>query len=172
MPTGIKSASTWLKREESTDRKNARVIDKLMVALPRELDASQRLGLVRRFLRRIGLGRIPWMAAIHDQGEDAHNPHAHILIRDRDIETVRRVAQLSEKGSTKRLRKLWEEEANLALQEAGKAARIDCRSLRDQSIDRQPQRHRGPSYRFRQTSRVPISSFPTALFIRVVVCQP
>ncbi|MCA8930380.1 MAG: conjugal transfer protein TraA, partial [Alphaproteobacteria bacterium] len=37
MPTERHAARRWLDREERRDRQNARVIDKLTVALPREL---------------------------------------------------------------------------------------------------------------------------------------
>jgi len=159
MPTGASAVSTWLDQQEAADRKNARVIDKLRVCFPIELTSAQRLALVRRYLQRIGKGRLPWIAAVHDLGKDAQNPHAHLIIRDRDIETGRRVAQLSEKASTNRLRKLWEEEANHALQEAGHTVRITSRSLKAQGIDRPPERHRGPRRRPHPKSPV---SFPTA----------
>jgi hypothetical protein len=162
MPTGSRAAATWLDRQEAADRKNARVIEKIRAALPRELDARQRQILLRRYLWRIGKGRIPWLAAIHDRGKDAHNPHAHIIIRDRDHETGCRVAQLSEKGSCERLRALWEEETNRALREAGHTARIDRRSLKAQGMDRGPQRHRGPARRARPSPSPQPFSFPTA----------
>jgi len=44
----------------------------------------------------------------------------------------------------KMLRQRWESMANVALERADIAARIDCRSLADQGIDRVPQIHRGP----------------------------
>lgn len=89
-------------------------------------------------------GHWAWLAVIHHQGEDQFNPHVHILIRDRDIDTRERVARLSEKGSTGRLRQLWEDTVNEALEQAGYKTRIDHRSLKNQGIDRKPQRHRGP----------------------------
>lgn len=125
MPAGRRSVQVWLNAQEIADRKNARVIDKIMVALPFELHPLQRQRLVRDYCRKITQGRTPWLAAIHDKGKDAGNPHAHIIIRDRDIETGRRVAGLSEKGSCRKLRKLWEVEANEALARAGQKARID-----------------------------------------------
>ena len=125
MPEGCRGVQGWLNDQEISDRKNARVIEKIMVALPIELHPLQRQKLVREYCGRITKGRAPWLAAIHDKGKDASNPHAHIIIRDRDIETGKRVAELSEKGSCKRLRKLWEVTANEALARAGQKARID-----------------------------------------------
>lgn len=144
MPTERNQARTWLDEQEAGERKNARVIDKLTIALPVELTPEQRREAVEVFARSVTEGRAPWVAAIHDQGKDAHNPHAHVIIRDRDIETGRRVAQLSEKGSTERMRELWENAGNLALERAGRPERIDRRTLEAQGIEREAQIHVGP----------------------------
>lgn len=144
MPEAPHQARAWLDAQEQTERKNGRVIDKVMVALPRELTPEQRAALVREFADEVTQGRASWLAAIHDQGKDAANPHAHIVIRDKDPNTRKRVAKLSEKGSTERLREVWEKAANRALERAGHEARIDRRSLAAQGIDRIPQVHVGP----------------------------
>ena len=145
MPTGKHAAASWLMAEERADRKNARVIDKVMVALPVELTSDQRLALVRDFMSEIGQGQIPWIAALHQVGKDRHNPHAHIVIRDRHIETGKRVAKLSEKGSTEFIRWLWEKKANAALAQAGHTVQIDRRSLAERGITRKAQIHVGPN---------------------------
>jgi hypothetical protein len=144
MPTGTRAARTWLDREEQGDRKNGRVIDKIMVALPRELTPAQRQDLIRAFVRQVGRDRMPWLAAIHDRGKDASNPHAHIILRDRDRETGKRVALLSEKGSTERLRVTWEWYVNRSLEAQGRAERVSRLSLAAQGQERIPERHRGP----------------------------
>lgn len=145
MPMGRYAASSFLLNEEMNDRKNARVIDKVMVALPLELSLEERKTLIKSFVAEIGQGQIPWIAALHQTGKDEHNPHAHIIIRDRHIETGRRVARLSYKGSTEFIRWLWEEEVNIALADAGHNSRVDARSLKDQGIKRKPQIHIGPN---------------------------
>ena len=144
MPTGYRSARAWLDGQEEADRKNARVIDKVMVALPLELTPEQWADLVREFVRQVGRGRVPWLAAIHNRGKDAHNPHAHIIIRDRDTETGKRVALLSEQHSTDWLRAKWEGCVNRALEAQGRPERVSRLSLIAQGIERPPQTHRGP----------------------------
>jgi hypothetical protein len=100
-------------------------------------------------------GRVPWYAAIHDRGKDAHNPHAHVAIVDRDIETGKRVLRLSDGARERRkagmaengveaIRQHWEHKANAALERAGHEARIDRRSLEARGEDRTPQIHIGP----------------------------
>ena len=144
MPTERNAARRWLDREERRDRKNARVIDKLTVALPRELDPLQRRRLVMAFAERVTQGRAAWFAAIHQSGRDAHNPHAHIVIRDRDPETGRRVALLSEKGACRNIRLLWELAVNAALEAQGSSQRVTRLSHAVRGIEVLPQRHRGP----------------------------
>jgi hypothetical protein len=155
MPEAPHQARAWLDDQEQAERKNGRVIDKVMVALPRELTPEQRAALVREFAGEVTQGRAPWLAAIHDQGKDAANPHAHIVIRDKDPETRRRVAGLNDMGrkqrdgsktqsGTERLRAAWEQAANRALERAGHEARIDRRSLAAQGIERTAQVHVGP----------------------------
>jgi hypothetical protein len=135
--------NAWLDAQEQGDRKNARVIDKVIVALPLELTRDQNIELLQAFGERMTAGRASWMAAIHDGPGNADNPHAHMIFRDRDVATGRRVMLTSEPGSTERFRDAWEQEANLALERAGRAERIDKRSLADQGIAREPQIHVG-----------------------------
>lgn len=144
MPDAPREAAAWLLEQEAAERKNGRVVDKIMLALPIELDSDQRLALLRDFAGQVTQGRAPWLAAIHDQGKDAENPHAHLVVRDKDPATGRRVVGLSEKGSTERLRELWEVTANAHLERAGLAERIDRRTLAAQGIDRKAQIHVGP----------------------------
>lgn len=143
MPKASGQAMRFLRDAENGDRKNARVIDKIMLALPRELNVQQRLALVRAYAEAITRGRASWLAAFHERGKDAQNPHCHLVIRDRDHETGKRVFGMSEKGSTERLRELWEEHANVALVQANREARIDRRTLAAQGLAREPTIHEG-----------------------------
>jgi hypothetical protein len=137
-------ARAWLDEQENADRKNARVIDKVTIALPCELDATQRVELVRAFAAEVTQGRVPWLAAVHDQGKDAENPHAHVVLRDRDLETGKMALRMSQSGSTEMLRGTWERVCNAALERAGVNDRIDRRTLEAQGIDREPTKHIGP----------------------------
>lgn len=145
MPEGSVAARKWVRDQEDADRKNARVIDKVMLALPRELTPAQNHALVREFAETLTEGRASWLAAFHDAGEDAENPHCHLVLRDRDHRTGRRVLLTSEKGSTQRLRVLWDVIQNRHLQEHGHEARVDHRTLEAQGLDLEPQQHVGPA---------------------------
>jgi len=140
-------ARAWLDRQEEADRKNARVIDKVTIALPRELNAVQRVELVRAFAAEVTQGRVAWLAAVHDQGKDADNPHAHVVLRDRDLQTGKMALRMSQSGSTEMLRGTWERVCNAALERAGMDERIDRRTLKAQGIERIPTKHIGPQAR-------------------------
>ena len=164
MPKNRQAAQTWLNGEERSDRKNARVADKLTIALPRELDADQRRQLVQRFANLITKDRASWFAAIHQIGADAHNPHVHLLVRDRDITTGKRVFGLSERGSCERVRSLWQDVCNTALQDAAQAVQIDRRSFYRRKLAQIAQRHRG-AYKWKSE---PFGQFADA----VRLCTP
>lgn len=183
MPTDPKKAQTWFKSEEKADRKNARVCDKVLIALPRELDAEQRMALVTDFAQRVTAGKVPWLAAIHDKGKDQDNPHCHLVLRDRDPRTGKRALHMSagkserqllkERGidamTTDRMRVMWEHTANEALERAGHKEQIDHRTLEAQGIEREPTIHEGVQAR-QMTARgekptskvVEFSNAPTA----------
>lgn len=160
MPTEPDAAAKYLAQGEDRDRANARVIDKVMLALPKELDPGQRAALIRAFAEEVTRGRASWLAAFHEGGKDATNPHVHLVIRDRDPANGKRVALLSEKGSTERLRTLWEEHANRALAQARHPERIDRRTLKAQGIGRKPTIHEGVRARRMRKKRRVLQSRP------------
>ena len=135
MPEDRLAARRWFDQQEKTLRKNGRVADKLITALPLELHPLQRRKLVMDFCEEIAKMKAPWFAAIHQTGEDANNPHAHIIIHDRDLKTGRRVALLSSKNSTRYLRKVWEEKANNALAKLGIVQGISRKRKNHQDCD-------------------------------------
>lgn len=157
MPTDPKEAQKWFKSEEKSSRKNARVCDKVMIALPLELNAKQRVELVKDFAGRVTSSRVPWIAAIHDKNKDKSNPHCHLVFRDRDMSTGKRALHMSagkserqllkERGidamTTDRLRVIWEHTTNEALARAGHKVKIDHRTLERQGIRREPTIHEG-----------------------------
>lgn len=144
MPENRHEARAWMNAQELSSRKNERMIDKIIGALPRELNHEQQNNLVQAFAKDMSQDRAPWYAAIHREGKDANNPHVHFVLRDRDSETGKKVAQLSSKGSTDRIRQKWEHHVNQALERAGLDERVDRRSLKAQGIDRKPSIHVSP----------------------------
>jgi hypothetical protein len=163
MPDGGRGTRAYFDKlwEKAGMPDNARIADKLMLALPIELNQEQRYELVASFMRELGQGRIAWCATHHDAGEDAHNPHAHILFKDADISTGRKVVgtttnsrdvreakkngwKVPPRTTTADLRKRWCDHLNGFMEREGLDIRYDPRTLKQQGIDRKPQIHIGP----------------------------
>jgi hypothetical protein len=143
MPGNTKAAEAWFRAQENADRRNARVADRIIIALPLELDHAAQVEAVTMFMHRLGNGRVPWSAGLHNGPKDVHNPHAHLLVRDRDITTGKRMIGLSEKNATNTVRAIWAAVCNEALRTAGVAVRIDHRSNKQRVLDLIPGVHVG-----------------------------
>ena len=163
MPDGGRGTRVFFDKlwEKAGMPENARICDKLMIALPGELAPEQRYEAVQTFMQDLGQGRIAWCAAYHEKGEDAHNPHAHIVFKDADIDTGRKVIgtttsakdvreaqehgwKVPPRATTDDLRKRWCDHLNKVMERAGLDIRYDARTLKEQGIDREPQIPIGP----------------------------
>lgn len=166
MPADRPGACAFLEKGAAEDRKNARVCDTFIIGLPRELDKDQRVALLRDWCETVTKGKAAYFAAIHDKGRDADNPHAHVIIRDRDYskdcpekergrvigtttnkEALERAERLGQppppRMTTWDLRASWAEAQNRAYERAGMDIQIDPRSYRAQGIDKEPGIHEG-----------------------------
>src|SRR5882762_9636833 len=154
-------ASLWNAAEGAEDRKNARVAREYLVALPIELSAAARIGLVSGFSRelaeRYGFAVDVAIHAPRDfPGSDPRNFHAHLLATTREVKLEGLAAKTTlemRDGDRRKLglppvinellhvRQRWAAVTNEALQQSHIAARIDHRSLEAQGIDREPWPH-------------------------------
>ena len=162
------------------ERANGRLYSEIQFALPRELDAGRRQALAGAFAERVCAGeRLPYTLAIHRGGADGANPHAHLMFSERGNDGIARPAEqwfkrhnpkAPEQGGALKsraakagdwlatTRQAWEQTANRALEQAGREARIDHRSLADRrdaaaragdldraaELSREPNIHLGP----------------------------
>ena len=169
----------WQAADEH-ERANGRLYSEVQFALPRELDAGSRRELAGAFAEQVcGGERLPYTLALHRGGQDGGNPHAHLMFSERGNDGIARSAEQWFKrhnpkapvqgGARKsraakagdwldRARQVWEQTANRALEQAGRAERIDGRSLADRrdaahregdleqaaELSREPNVHRGP----------------------------
>ena len=161
MPTEPAAVEKWFREQERNDRANARMSDRFIGALPRELTPDQCLEAVESFCRGVTQDRVPWHFGLHleleDKGKADWNPHAHIIFRDRDVETGKRFLntsagqkerrQLADKGvkawATQDFRRAWQDHMNAALERAGHDLRIDARSNKARGIEAEPSIHNG-----------------------------
>jgi MobA/MobL family len=120
------------------------------IAIPRELPRPEQIALVHEYVQTnyVAAGMI---ADINLHHLDGDNPHAHILLSMRDLQTSSEgIVSFGLKNTdwnSKELllshRKSWEEITNQYLAEHGLDLSIDCRSLKDQSSKFIPQIHVG-----------------------------
>lgn len=138
----------WLSEVGERSRKNGRLGDRIIVAIPRELRRREdRVDLLARFGHRLSEGKVPWFAGLHDQKKDQENPHAHLFIRDHELregpgEEGPSVLGLSQLGTTLMIRLLWQDVTNAKLRELGLFEKVDARSHRARGIARTPQTRR------------------------------
>lgn len=134
-------------------RKNSQLARELQLSLPHELTAEQQANLVRRFVEEqcVERGMIADIA-IHapspDPQADERNFHAHVLLTTREFiggEWAKNKNRDWHKTEMiEEWREAWADHQNQELERLGFAARVDHRSLEDQGIMREPQKHLGP----------------------------
>ena len=142
---------------DAHERANGRLYSEIQFALPRELDASGRRALAGAFAERVcGGERLPYTLALHkgaaETPDKPDNPHAHLMFSERGNDGIARSEEqwfkrhnpkAPERGGARKsraakagdwldkTRQAWEQTANRALEQAGRAERIDGRSLPD-----------------------------------------
>ena len=145
----------WNAAELAETRKNATVAREFEIALPSELNATQRQQLAHEFAQELVTqhGCIADVA-IHQPGKegDQRNHHAHILLSTRRLGPdgfTEKTRELDDYNSGPKWVKKWRERyaqlQNQYLQQAGSEQRVDHRSYKDQGLDSIPTCHLGPS---------------------------
>ena len=152
------------------ERANGRLYVSADFALPRDLETADQVALGHAFAQELTAGeRLPYTLAIHaglDADGQSHNPHAHLMISERQHDGHERSREQwfrradsvhPERGGAPKTRSLhghaWMEQArerwasltNAALARAGHDVRVDHRSYERQGIDREPGQHFGPA---------------------------
>ena len=157
----MECAALWNKVEAHHKRGDATVAREFVVALPAELDPTQRQDLARSYARELAdRYRVAVDVNVHAPGKegDQRNHHAHILLSACYASTAgalgKKAVELDPIHCQRHglanvvevERERWERLANQALEKAGQEARIDHRSLEAQGIhDRLPGVHLGPT---------------------------
>lgn len=150
--------------ERGGERYRGRAAKEVQIALPRELSDEAKIKLAREYTRSIVGDNHAYAMAIHRGEKATENPHIHLLFSERRDDGIERTEQQyfkranskqPELGGVKKSRdiharewvsqqrKAWEVAANNALEREGYSARIDCRTLEAQGINREPSRHIG-----------------------------
>ena len=166
------------KAAEVGERKNGAIYREVIIALPNELSREQNEALVGDLLSKLAPGK-PYQYAIHEPTsslERERNPHVHLMMSDRMDDGIDRTsdrffsrynATHPERGGRRKSsggrnamqlrdevlakRELVASTINEHLARSGHAARVDHRSLKQQGIDRRPER-RIPKFRIDEMS--------------------
>ena len=163
LPSWAKSEQDFWSAADTHERKNARVYREFEMALPKELNEREQVKLAQEFARDLTQEhKLAYTMAIHSK--QGHNPHVHVMYSERRDDGVEREKELHFKRANKEqpwkggaakvpemrgkqwlneVRQQWEVSANLALEQAKRPERIDCRSYEAQGINRTPQVHLG-----------------------------
>jgi hypothetical protein len=158
----------WGRTEHLEQRVNSRLAVELIVALPAELDAPQREGLIQHYAedlhKRYGAA-VDWSIHTPSADGDRRNHHAHILvgcravgpdrlslIYDDDVSGKRRVkgkigrvVPLNGPEEVEAWRQRWQLRVNAALALANQRVVIDMRSHKRRGTGEPPQWHQGPA---------------------------
>jgi hypothetical protein len=142
----------WNAVERQENRSNSQLARDIMIALPHELDETQRLELLRGFVREqfVDAGMVADFS-IHDPSRqgDERNHHAHIMLTLRRVDgdgfAAKKEREWNRRELMEQWREAWAEHCNAALEAAGfdEGTFVDHRSLEAQGIDRMAGKHKG-----------------------------
>lgn len=166
------SPSAFWRAGDKYERANGAVYREHEIALPDELTREQQQELANDLVKSL-VGNKPYQFAMHAPKsalEGTSNTHLHLMFSDRMDDGVERSAQQTfrrynaanpEQGGCRKdsggknrlalrdevieIRKKCAELQNAALKKYGHTARVDHRTLKEQGVERQPERHLGPA---------------------------
>ena len=149
----------WNAVEAAERRKDAQLAREVQISLPCELSREQNIELAREFAQEqfISRGMVAHVS-IHEKG---NNPHAHIMLTTRECDAsgfTLKNRDWNDKDLLLEWRKEWELVQNRHLERHYEQERVpeherqyvDCRSLEEQGIEREPQIHMGRAYEIEQ----------------------
>jgi len=152
-------AAFWSRVEVHHKHPRAVTAREINIALPRELSAEQRRELAEQYGRELAdRYGVAVDVCLHGPDGDNDNWHVHILmtacsctpqgVLGKKVEALDPISVARAKRKENAVdgeRPAWAALANAALAAAGRAERIDHRTLEDQGIDRAPTTHDGPA---------------------------
>lgn len=140
----------WNAVEAKEKRKDAQLVREFNVALPAELSTKQQIELVRLYVQEqfVNRGMVADISVNKPPKRGSQlNFYAHVMVTTREINLDGfggKNRAWNSPSLLKEWRAAWAQYANAALAKAGRAERIDHRSLQDQGCNRKPTKHLGP----------------------------
>ncbi|WP_104668371.1 Ti-type conjugative transfer relaxase TraA [Ensifer adhaerens] len=157
----IDRSALWNAVEKAENRKDARVAREFEVALPHEMNASDRLALTRDFARELAnrYGAAVDFSMHQPQGEsDVRNFHAHVVMTtrvvaekglgektliERENKWLLNNDQPTSQMQLREIRELFEHHTNRHLARLGLDVRVDHRSHLERGLEIEPTEHMG-----------------------------
>jgi ATP-dependent exoDNAse (exonuclease V) alpha subunit len=145
--------SLWNQVEAREKRKDSQLAREFEVALPRELNQTQQIELLRGWLA----AEITPAGAIADFAihvdEHNNNPHGHIMTTMRPVSAEGwgrlKIREWEDRAVLDRWRESWAAHTNAALKRARVRTRVDHRSNAERGIAEEPTKKEGPGARGR-----------------------
>lgn len=152
--------------EQAAEKRGGRVAERFILALPVEATAEQRVALAQAFAEELTQGVAGYVLAIHDaRGNDARNPHCHLVAFDAFQKAggrgrPRSVMGMAREDAVERAAALWARLHNERMDAwgYGAASRITNLSLTARGIDRVPTIHEGAAARKMAACGPPMAS--------------
>lgn len=173
MPTWSKNnPELYWSSADQHERVNGAAYREAVVALPNELSISQNVVLAKELAEKLA-GARPYHYGIHapiSSLEGETNLHVHVVMSDRRPDGIERSPEMTfkrfnaanpERGGCRKssggltrmqlrdqviaTRKLVADTLNSHLERHGHETRVDHRTLREQGVNRLPERHLGPA---------------------------
>ena len=178
-------AEFW-KAADLFERKNGSTYREFEIALPRELDEQQRIELLKDWVKQEIGDKHPYSLAIHNHKamDGGEQPHAHLMFNERRRDGIARDPDqyfkrynskhperggaqklntgkdhATRKQEIKEIRNRWETMCNQHLERAGQSIRVNLKSLKDQGINRPPERKYLPSEARDPQKRAELTAF-------------
>ncbi len=141
----MERATLWNGVERAEKRKDAQLMREVEIALPMEINDSEKIRLVREFCQQNFVSR--GMVADFCIHNAPNNPHAHIMLTMREINEEgfgKKVREWNGKENLLTWREAWANIQNSYLAKTGFDIRVDHRSYVEQGISVEPQVKQGP----------------------------
>ena len=139
----LDSGQLWNTVERSEKRVDAQLAREFILAVPPELSADEQFQTAVAWAKKelTTSGMVAEISLHHTKS--GKNPHVHILCTMRKIDgekfSAKKPREWNDVGLLVKQRETWAEAVNAALEKAGRAERVDHRSLKDRGINRAPE---------------------------------
>ena len=142
----------WNEVQKKENRKNSQFARDFDIALQDELTLEQNAECLKKWLDENYTSRgLCSSVAIHpphknEKGESNKNLHAHIMVALRKVDQdgwTEKDREGNDREFMRKIRKSWADIVNAKFKELGINQHIDERTLEEQGIDREPQKHKG-----------------------------